>query len=162
MASSENLEANYRKMFKRILEYLTAEGMSSDEDVPQAPQKGCRVVRKDWRAPVVVNLLKWLDYNGGANACTALGTKLGPIKHIRYRKFAAESPVSRRGVVCGMPEVLYNPAYVVGLDSGGKARLGMSNVALELPNFVFTWPTNSKFTRDPYDEDEYWRPSSSA
>jgi hypothetical protein len=142
-----------------MLEASSAECMSSDEEIPKHPQKGCVVIHKTWRSFILVSLYKWLDKNLATNGkkTVASGSVRGPIKHIRKRKFLANSPISTKGPLVGLPENFYNPTFLATLDSAAKARL-QAKPAINLPAEVLNWPTNNEFEIDLNDVDEYWRP----
>lgn len=140
-----------------ILSLLTSSSMSSDEELTGDPHKTCLVVRKEWRNPDVVGILKWLDFH--RRLClTGEGSQgAGSIGHPRKRGARENGPISTTSITAGLPSNFYHPEWYTGLKRIDRVELvPIDEVALPLE--IFSLPTNAKFLSDPNDSDDYWRP----
>ncbi|KAJ7488569.1 hypothetical protein B0H11DRAFT_1913057 [Mycena galericulata] len=152
-------DAEVRKLFAVFLQLLSGQVMSSDEEIgSQRRRKTCRVIRKDWRATLMINLLKWLDYHADAMKLTASGVASGSSPHSQVRSpIDRDTKQSSSPYIKGLPCNLYDPVWLSGLDKAAKAVLNMQK-EIELPKGVLSWPNNEDFEADANDKDEYWRP----
>ncbi|KAJ7432492.1 hypothetical protein B0H11DRAFT_1940513 [Mycena galericulata] len=152
-------DAEVRKLFAVFLQLLSGQVMSSDEEIgSQRRRKTCRVIRKDWRATLMINLLKWLDYHADAMKLTASGVASGSSPHSRVRSpIDRDTKQSSSPYIKGLPCNLYDPVWLSGLDKAAKAVLNVQK-EIELPKGVLSWPNNEDFEADANDKDEYWRP----
>ncbi|KAK0431507.1 hypothetical protein EV421DRAFT_1743035 [Armillaria borealis] len=136
----------------RMLDLLGAEGQSSEESSNSDPGY-TTVVRKEWRAPEVVKLLKWLD----RYRIKRMGyreRKPGPRPHRSLRLSSGQVPTTLRRPIANLPETFHDKVWFVGLLPCQRIELNASD-AVELPLYVFTWPTNASLPVDPDDHDEY-------
>ncbi|KAK0447563.1 hypothetical protein EV421DRAFT_1733428 [Armillaria borealis] len=136
----------------RMLDLLGAEGQSSEESSNSDPGY-TTVVHKEWRAPEVVKLLKWLDRYRVKQ--TGYGErKPGPRPHRSLRLPSGQVPTTLRRPIANLPENFYDKVWFAGLLPHQRIELNASD-AVELPLYVFTWPTNASLLVDPDDHDEY-------
>ncbi|KAJ7464932.1 hypothetical protein B0H11DRAFT_2240359 [Mycena galericulata] len=150
-----------QKLFAILFRVLDGQVMSSDEELGDRKRKTCRVLRKDWRAKLLINIFKWLDYHADHNQLTSSGVRVGTAPHPRRRLPADPDTTSPSPYVRRLPSNLYDPIWIATLT---PAQLDDLNVQdpITLPEYVLTWPTNEKFEADVDDRDEYWRPSPKA
>ncbi|THU78855.1 hypothetical protein K435DRAFT_876186 [Dendrothele bispora CBS 962.96] len=150
--------ACYQEAFQKvqlILGKLGPEGMSSDES--GCEDEGCnRVVRKDWRSPSVISLLKWLDSHirtfGRSTACG--NQKPGPRPTRRIRRPAPESSNTTRKPTKHLPRNLFNEVWYSNLDAYDINALEVSE-GMPIPIEVLSWPQNANLLVDKDDFDEY-------
>ncbi|KAJ7166915.1 hypothetical protein C8R46DRAFT_1219292 [Mycena filopes] len=152
---SNDLPDGLKKLLALLFGILNGECMSSDDEGGSTSRtKITTVVRKDWRHYNLINLMKWLDYYGESRGLNAAGVSTGRGVHPRNRVEGASLGASVKG---GLPVNLYSPAYLTTLSDFERQTLD-SQLSIELPLYVLEWPTNNRFTPDPNDLDEYWRP----
>ncbi|KAJ7682192.1 hypothetical protein DFH06DRAFT_1119478 [Mycena polygramma] len=148
-----------RQLFAVLFSVLNGPAMSSDEEIGlERRKKTCKVIRKDWQHEVLINLLKWLDYNADRNQLTASGVSPGPPPRPRIRLVVGrDTQGSSTPVVSKLPRNLYSPAYLGGLTQLQLAQLD-PQPAITLPIEVLNLQTNEEFDVNTDDKDEYWRP----
>lgn len=135
-----------------MVDLLGTEGMSSDESTNDG-QGSCLVVRKDWRHPNLIRLLKWLDQN--RQKLTAYGNrKPGARRHRRLRYPNGRAPTSLRKPLARLPINFYNEVWYNGLTTAQQKDL-QAGPPQALPLYVLTWPTNHDLPTDPDDHDEF-------
>ncbi|KAJ7252799.1 hypothetical protein B0H12DRAFT_1233880 [Mycena haematopus] len=147
-----------QRKFAVLFDAIGGQVMSSDEEVgPQKRKKTCQVIRKDWRHNVLINLLKWLDYNADHHKLTASGSSQGPSPHPRIRSPAGKDTKRTEQYIKGLPVNLYCPNWLATLSKAQMAALCPKD-AIDLPLEVLEWETNVRFEVDENDKDEFWRP----
>ncbi|KAJ7033333.1 hypothetical protein C8F04DRAFT_1184317 [Mycena alexandri] len=147
-----------RELFAALFKVLSGQVMSSDEEIgEQRRKKTCRVIRKDWRHDVLINLLKWLDYNADQNSLTASGVSSGPAPHPRLREPAGNTNRSSSPYIRRLPRNLYCPTWLATLDKAQISSLDPQD-PIGLPVEVLELQTNTKFDANEMDKDEFWRP----
>ncbi|KAJ7033283.1 hypothetical protein C8F04DRAFT_1184264 [Mycena alexandri] len=147
-----------RKLFAVLFNVLTGQVMSSDEEIgEERRKKTCRVIRKDWRHAVLINLLKWLDYNADQNNLTASGVSSGPAPHPRLREPAGSTNRSSSPYIRRLPRNLYCPTWLATLDKAQISSLDPQD-PIGLPVEVLELETNAKFDANEMDKDEFWQP----
>ncbi|KAJ7658370.1 hypothetical protein DFH06DRAFT_1327646 [Mycena polygramma] len=148
-----------QRMFAVLFDSLNGQVMSSDDEIgTERRKKTCRVIRKDWRSEVLINLLKWLDYNADHESLTASGVSVGPGPHPRIRStIGPATKFSLSPAMSGLPSNLYSPLFLAGLSAADHDKLNPQN-AIPLPVEVFNLQTNENFDVNRDDQDEYWKP----
>ncbi|KAF8217247.1 hypothetical protein K438DRAFT_1748341 [Mycena galopus ATCC 62051] len=148
-----------QKLFAVLFTVLNGQVMSSDDEIgDERRRKTCRVIRKDWRNKVLINLLKWLDYNADQHNLTASGVSSGPSPHPRIRSvIGPNTKHSSSPAITKLPHNLYCPLWLSTLSEAEQDRLE-TLPEIELPLEVFNLETNNKFDENQEDKDEFWRP----
>ncbi|KAJ7166903.1 hypothetical protein C8R46DRAFT_1219282 [Mycena filopes] len=152
---SSDLPVRLQMRFTLLFDVLNGECMSSDDEGGSTSRtKTTTVVRKDWRHYNLINLMKWLDYYGESRGLNASGVSTGRGVHPRKRVEGVWLGESVKGC---LPVNLYSPAYLTTLSDFERQTLD-PRPSIELPMYVLELPDNNRFTPDPNDLDEYWRP----
>ncbi|KAJ7177776.1 hypothetical protein C8R46DRAFT_1029378 [Mycena filopes] len=147
-----------RNQLAVLFNVLSGLAMSSDDEIGrERRKKTCRVIRKDWRHEVLINLLKWLDYHADYQNLTASGVSSGPAPHPRLRAAAEPATQSSSPVIKGLPRNLYSPVWLATLPNVQVRELNLQE-PIPLPVEVFELQTNVRFEVNECDNDEFWRP----
>ncbi|KAJ7177707.1 hypothetical protein C8R46DRAFT_1212446 [Mycena filopes] len=150
--------ASVRNQLAVLFNVLSGLAMSSDDEIGrERRKKTCRVIRKDWRHEVLINLLKWLDYHTDYQNLTASGVSSGPAPHPRLRAAAEPATQSSSPVIKGLPRNLYSPVWLATLPNVQVRELNLQE-PIPLPVEVFELQTNVRFEANECDNDEFWRP----
>lgn len=107
-----------------MLEFLGAQGMSSDESESDSTEhrRGSFLVRRrEWRSDEILALLKYVDEH--RKKYGMLGGALPGTPPRRRRRLRVGAPASTRKAIIGLPVNFYRPEWLEGLTASQRKLL---------------------------------------
>ncbi|KAK0484680.1 hypothetical protein IW261DRAFT_1560350 [Armillaria novae-zelandiae] len=140
----------YNLLYTMVM-LLGSKGTSSEESCNDG-HGTCRVIHKEWRNAIVIQLLKWIDCHG--TKLTIYGNKSGAEVHQCLCHPNGLYPNSLRRPIAGLPVNFYDPLWLAAQPRHVQETLDPSE-GVKLPEWVLTWPSNKELPVDNDDRDEY-------